>query len=72
LTPYVASALTAKKTLLPTVPLLLRATLLLWERDADHTENTELRVITVLVPSNGGPLWFHSSCFEQICQNMNL
>jgi hypothetical protein len=37
---------------LQTIPLLLCAYLLLWERDADRIENTGSRVVTLLFPSN--------------------
>jgi hypothetical protein len=57
---YVALALTAKKKSLPTVPLLLCAFLLVWERGADRIERIESRVLTVLVPSSGRFFWLHN------------
>jgi hypothetical protein len=70
LTSFVALAQTAQKTPLSTVPLLLRASLLLWKRGADRIENAETRVVAMVFPSNGHFFWLHISYFEQICHNI--
>jgi hypothetical protein len=71
LTPSVTLAQTAQKTPLSTVPILLRASLLLWERGADRIENAESRVVAMLFTSSGRFFWLHIPYFEQICHNIH-
>jgi hypothetical protein len=63
----IVSARTAQNTPLPTVSLLLLASLLLWERGTKSIENTGSPVVTLLFPRSGRFFWHHNSCFEQIC-----
>jgi hypothetical protein len=69
-TPYVPSVRSAQKTPLLTVPLLLHASLLVWECGVDCIENTRSCVVTVLFHSCGRFFWAHSSCFEQISHSI--
>jgi hypothetical protein len=66
----IASEQTQQKTLLRTVPLLLRAYLLLWERGGDHIENTKSCVVSVLFPSNSCLWWHPNPGFQQICYSV--